>query len=207
MKQFTLAEGLELFGKKTKQQLERTLTSKGYEWSVEGRGQKAIYTTNEPKNWVDVLGFEPSYKTAVAKILLFLNDFGAVMLSDSELSKELDIAKDTVSKARLELVKAKWIVETKEQRRLAKEEGAYTVEHRIDAEKVELHEVGSYFGRVQNKATDKLVNSESFLASTEQANKEAMKEVISDEGNYSCVVLKQLTKELIEEQIEFLLSI
>lgn len=222
MEKLTLQQALEKFGKTTKQQVERYLTSQKLEFTVEGKGKSAIFTIEGAKvnQWEELIGFEPQRKTAVANLLLFLHSQGgSSLLSDKQIGSTIGISQNTIRNARQELVAQGWIVSTSEQRlqhrlqKLPTYFGDYKqrLDHRLAGASVEAIEIGRFFSSAEDKVLTSLIkmSGEQFLVDTNGPEYQAlkskgMKEQVDEDGSYSASVLKELTKELNPDQVSFL---
>ena len=83
---YTLSEILKLSDKKTKQQVERFLSSRNYIFSTEGRGKNTIFTIDGIEEV-----FKPTYPTAMAAYIQYIkdNELEWQWQSDSEVAWDI----------------------------------------------------------------------------------------------------------------------
>lgn len=195
--------------------LKRALTSKGYEVSTNRkRGEAFRFILDkelvaEVDEWTELFGFKPSRKTAAKTLLLFLHEQGKpVFMTDDELAfYTAQESRETVRKARQELAKAGYIVETKVQKEFYRMGDKSRAEHYINNKQVQSIKVAEYFNEAEFKVLDKLNESEQFLTSDDDmkdGRKEAMKEQVEERGVYYVLYRKELAKALTPEQVKFL---
>lgn len=114
MENLTLEQALIKFNKRTKQQLERTLTAQNFDWSVEGRGKQAVYTINGKKvsEWEKLFGFEPSLPQATAKVLLYIDEKGKVEnMFDYDVAEAAGVSRSSYKTIKAELLTSGLMVE------------------------------------------------------------------------------------------------
>lgn len=195
--------------------LKRALTSKGYEVSTNRkRGEAFRFILNkklvaEVDQWTELFGFKPSRQTAAKTLLLFLHEQGKpVFMTDDELAFYTTLnSRENVRKARQELAKAGYIVETRVQKEFYRMGDKSRAEHYIDNKQVQSIKVAEYFSEAEFRVLDILEETDQFLTSDEDmkdARKDAMKKQVEERGNYYVLYRKELAKALTPEQVKFL---
>lgn len=214
MYEYTKQDVMEFLGtdKDRTDNLKTMLKTKGFTAKTNGkRGANLRFELDkelkkEVDKWTELFGFEPSRKTAVKTLLLFLHEQGKpVFMTDEELAFYTgQESAGTVQKARQELIQAGYIVETKVQRQFYKMGDTTRAEHYIGGTAVQSNAVANYFEQAEFKTLDKL---EQFVVSDDDmrdARKEAMKEQVKERGAYYMLYRKELAKVLTPEQVLFL---
>lgn len=194
---YTLAEMLELTGKKTKQQVERHLAANEYGFAAEGRGQKTTFTIHS-LSLADELGFKPTYPSAMKTYIDYIknNKEAWEFESDSEVAwkiiggtAKLESKTRMILVCRTELSKAGLIKDLREQ-----EEVKFFLKNKGMKEEIEkerFYDLCSYKREVADSKIRESCNFDVSKQEVQDAWKDASMEVYAIEGKYAIKIKRR----------------